>query len=83
MTKRFPFRLTQSGVDELAQLLYTHQTVVNTLSRERSSCDRAYLFLSDLRRQCCDHSGALDPFPDLPTADDGFGGSIKRQRRQK
>lgn len=70
MSKRFPFYMTQSQLDELAQVLYTHQYVIDVVSTESPSSDRAFRMLSELRRQCCIRSKAADPFEDLPLATD-------------
>lgn len=66
--KRFPFYLTQAQLDGLAQSLYKLQHIVDVASGSAQSMDVPFQLLSDLRRQCCDRSGAQDPFPDLPLA---------------
>ena len=70
MSKRFPFYLTQAQVDDLAQILFTHQHVIDVVSDEKPTSDRAFRMLSELRRQCCIRSKAADPFEDLPLATD-------------
>ena len=81
MSRRtFPLYLDQQGVDELAQLLYVHQHVIDVVS-ERPAPDKAFRALTELRRQCCVRSGAADPFPDLPFVPGIFEGKPKRRRR--
>ncbi len=79
--KRFPFYLSQTQVDDLAQLLYTHQAIIDTISPVRPTPDRAFRFLTDMRQQCCDRSGAEDPFPDLPHVPGIFEDAEAERRR--
>ena len=82
MSRRFAFYLTQEGVDELAQELYRLQAASDILHRERPTPDRPYRILSELRRQCCERSGAADPFPDLPCVPSVFEGQPRKRRRR-
>ncbi len=64
--KRYPCYFTQDQLDGLARLLYAHQAVINTASSDRPTSDEPMRVLTELRRQCCDRSGAVDPYPHMP-----------------
>ena len=79
--RKYPLYLSQGDVDALAQLLYTHQHVIDVVSTDRPTNDRSFRFLTELRRQCCQRSKAEDPYPDLPMTPDWFDAPPKRPAR--
>jgi len=64
--KRFPWRLTQDQLDQLAQLLYKIETVFDIVHPGNPAAEVTGSFLTDLRVQCCVQGRAEDPFPDMP-----------------
>lgn len=80
--RKIPFYLTQDGLDEILQLLYRHQALVNIASSDHPTCDRATRIMSEIRRQCCVRSGAADAFDDHPMtpADTLESGTTQRRR---
>ena len=77
MPKSFPLYLTQPELDTMAQMLLTHQQVLNLT---RSDDDRPIRMLTKLRQQCCDRSGAEDPYPELPHVPGLWEASEERRR---
>jgi hypothetical protein len=76
--RKYPLFLSQDDVDTLAQMLYTHQ---HFLDVARSTDDRPFRMLSELRRQCCERSNAEDPMPHHPYATDESPKTAKRRHR--
>ena len=79
--RRFPFYLDQDEVDELAWVLARDHDTTNRYNTERPTPDKAFRLLSALRRQCCDRSGAADPFPHMPHVPGVFDGGGRNRRR--
>lgn len=75
MAKRFPLYLDQTQIDELASMLMRLQTFLNLASDDHTAPDRPLRYLTILRRQCCDRSGASDPYPEIPHVPGIFEGS--------
>jgi hypothetical protein len=64
--QRFPWPLTQERIDLLATVLYKAETVFNIVDPGCLTAERAACLLTELREECCQPSGAADPFPDMP-----------------
>ena len=76
--RRYPVYLTQEGVEQLCHVLYAYQSVVNVTSSDRPTSDLPTRLLSEVRRQCCDRSGAEDPMPYHPHVPGLFEGKKRR-----
>jgi hypothetical protein len=65
MPRKFPVYLSQEQVDQWVLSLLAYQHATDVLSHDPTR-DQAYRMATEIRRQCCDRSGAADPFPELP-----------------
>jgi hypothetical protein len=65
MPRKFPVYLSQEQVDQWVPALLAYQHATDVLSHDPTR-DQAYRMATEIRRQCCDRSGASDPFPELP-----------------
>jgi hypothetical protein len=65
MPRKFPVYLSQEQVDQWIPALLAYQHATDVLSHDPTR-DQAYRMATEIRRQCCDRSGAADPFPELP-----------------
>ena len=62
----FLWCLTQERINLLGLLLYKHQAFLNVAESGGPAAYQSACLLNDMREQCCQRSGAADPFPDMP-----------------
>jgi hypothetical protein len=65
MPRKYPVYLSQESIDQWVPALLAYQHATDVLSHDPTR-DQAYRMATEIRRQCCDRSGADDPFPELP-----------------